>query len=237
MRCLRLLTLLAVFLLLTQTNFGQYKKGAGDTPQDYTSIAKVSGTADGTGVSFQNSSGDNFNNFAGTFNGTLNDNAEKFYCIDLYHPLATNQDYWDEGRTPSEITYILNNFFPFTDHPNALSDNNEAAAVQLAIWSFSDDAVISSIGNSTIKNRAQAIVDETNANHEAFLPVETLEIVPVSQTLSQGTPAQFSIVVKDINGDGVGNVEVSLSTNKGNLSASTVTTNANGEAGPIDINL
>jgi choice-of-anchor A domain-containing protein/uncharacterized repeat protein (TIGR01451 family) len=235
MRCLRLLTLLAVFLLLTQTNFGQYKKGAGDTPQDYTSIAKVSGTADGTGVSFQNSSGDNFNNFAGTFNGTLNDNAEKFYCIDLYHPLATNQDYWDEGRTPSEITYILNNFFPFTDHPNALSDNNEAAAVQLAIWSFSDDAVISSIGNSTIKNRAQAIVDETNANHEAFLPVETLEIVPVSQTLSQGTPAQFSIVVKDINGDGVGNVEVSLSTNKGNLSTSSVTTNSNGEAGPITL--
>lgn len=109
---LRVFTVLTLLVSFNFTLLAQSKLP--NSVKDYTSIARISGTADGKNITFFNPfTNQNQTSFAGTFNGTLNSEAKKFYCIDLGHSLATNQDYWDEGYTPSEITYILNNYFPY----------------------------------------------------------------------------------------------------------------------------
>ena len=146
--------------------------------QDHTSIAQISSSnAEGTGVNFLNPYTDERDTyFAGLFNGTLNSVSTKFYCIDINTHLARNEDYWDEGNTPSEITYILNNYYPFkTTYAGKLSDiNKEAAAIQFAIWHFSDNVDLSEIsGANDIENRAIAIVADANANHNNAVPLQS----------------------------------------------------------------
>ncbi len=236
---LRVLLSIVLLFGLTVTNIAQSKDGA-KSVTDYTSIAKITGTAEGKTIKYTNPyTHNNAENFAGVFNGTLNGNAEKFYCIDLQHGLAFNEDYWDEGSTPSEITYVLNNYFPYkTSYSGKLSDNNEeAAAVQISIWHFSDGVDANTItNNSNVKNRALAIIADANANHNNnTTPVATLQIVPSTQTLPQGTPALFDIYALDGSSNGVSGVNISLSTNLGTLSTTTVITDANGHAGPVTL--
>ena len=208
--------------------------------QDHTSIAQISSSnAEGTGVSFINpytNVRDTY--FAGLFLGTLNSVSTKFYCIDINTHLARNEDYWDEGSTPSEITYILNNYFPFkTSYAGILSNlNKEAAAIQFAIWHFSDNTDINSIsGADDIKNRANVIVADANANHNNVVPLQSLLILPSSQSLAQGTNATFDIYALDLNGNPISGLAVTISSSIGALSATSGTTNASGHVGPITL--
>lgn len=208
--------------------------------QDHTSIAQISSSnAEGTGVSFINpytNVRDTY--FAGLFLGTLNSVSTKFYCIDINTHLARNEDYWDEGSTPSEITYILNNYFPFkTGYAGILSNlNKEAAAIQFAIWHFSDNTDINSIsGADDIKNRANAIVADAIANHNNVVPLQSLLILPSSQSLAQGTNATFDIYALDLNGNPISGLAVTISSSIGTLSATSGTTNASGHVGPITL--
>ncbi len=233
----KVLVVLALIFGLNIGSFAQSKTSY--NVKDHTSIAQISGTAEGKTVSYTNPyNHQSASNFAGTFNGTLNSHSEKFYCIDLQHGLAYNQDYWDESSTPSEITYILNNYFPYkTSYTGKLTDNDkEAAAVQMAIWHFSDNVDANTISNdATIKSRALAIISDANTSHNNVNPLQTLIIVPASQSFIQGTAATFSVYALDLNGNPISNISVQLSTTLGSLSASTVTTNANGQAGPITL--
>lgn len=234
----KVLMILALTFSLGLNTFAQSKNNFG--VKDYTSIAQISGTSSGETVSYTNPfNNQSASNFAGTFHGTLNSNSEKFYCIDLQHGLVYNQDYWDESSTPSEITYILNNYYPYkTSYSGKLSDNDkEAAAVQMAIWHFSDGLNANTISNSsTIKNRTLAIIADANANHANTTYLQTLMIVPVSQSFIQGTPVTFNVYALDLNGNPVDNANIQLSTTLGTLSATTVTTNSMGQAGPITLN-
>ncbi|NJD22136.1 MAG: choice-of-anchor A family protein [Melioribacter sp.] len=208
--------------------------------QDHTSIAQIStSNAEGTGVSFINpytNVRDTY--FAGLFLGTLNSVSTKFYCIDINTHLARNEDYWDEGSTPSEITYILNHYFPFkTGYAGILSNlNKEAAAIQFAIWHFSDNTDINTIsGADDIKNRANAIVADAIANHNNVVPLQSLLILPSSQSLAQGTNATFDIYALDLNGNPISGLAVTISSSIGTLSAISGTTNASGHVGPITL--
>ncbi|MHB9039473.1 MAG: thioester domain-containing protein, partial [Melioribacteraceae bacterium] len=142
---LRVILIWSFFVLLSVPTFAQKSgvKGA----LDYTSNIVVNGTAEGiNNLGFNNETG-----FAGIITGTLNGQPQKFYCIDLAHTVNPSQHptYWDEGTTPSEMTYILNNYFPYkTSYTGKLSDiNKEAAAVQLSIWHFSDGLDVNTISD------------------------------------------------------------------------------------------
>ncbi len=206
--------------------------------QDYTSIAQIGTNAEGTGVNFLNpytNVRDTY--FAGLFNGTLNSVSKKFYCIEINTSLARNEDYWDEGNTPSEITYILNNYYPFkTSYAGMLSLDKEAAAIQFAIWHFSDNVDLVEIsGSNDIESRALAIVANANANHNNVIPLQSLLILPSSQSLAQGTNATFDIYALDLNGNPISGLAVTISSTIGTLSATSGTTNSSGRVGPITL--
>ena len=234
---LRVLILLSLIFGFTTYSFAQ-SKGIKQVT-NYTSIAQVSGTAEGKSISYTNPyTNQSTSNFAGTFKGTLNSRSVKFYCIDLQHSLVYNQDYWDEDATPSEITYILNNYYPYkNNYSGQLSDiNREAAAIQMAIWHFSDGVNANSISNDNIvKTRALAIIADANANHNSQAPLQTLLIIPNHQSLVQNTPATFDVYAYDINGNPVEGVSFQISSTLGTLSSNAGVTDINGHAGPFTL--
>ncbi|MBD8042756.1 Cys-Gln thioester bond-forming surface protein [Arthrobacter sp. Sa2BUA2] len=88
--------------------------------------------------------------FAGIINTTdiLGTNTAQMYCIDLRTETRVGLGYvngtWDEGNVPNigHVNRILNTYYPETDLPTGLTDNQKAAAVQTAIWFFTDGYVI-----------------------------------------------------------------------------------------------
>jgi len=229
--------LLAIFFVLNISVIAD--SGNKNKTQDHTSLAKITGTADGQNTKITNPyTNSQVTYFAGTFNGSLNSSNAKFYCIDLQHYLVYNEDYWDEGNTPSEITYILNNYFPFKNgYSGQLSSTNkEAAAIQTAIWHFSDGLDVSTIANDNdVKNRAIAIVADADANHNNVVPVQSLQFIPASFNLPQGTPASFKVKAMDINGNPASGVVITISTNLGILSSISEVTDINGETPVITL--
>lgn len=227
---------LMLLLICSSTYFAQLKSSL--SMLDHTSNIVLSGTGEGTNVTFT------FDNksktsFAGIITGTLNGNSQKFYCIDIEHEVnpSSHPAYTDAGSTISTITYILNNYYPLnTANANRLSDNSkEAAAIQLAIWHFSDGVNANTIGDATIKNRTLAIIADAEANHNDVTPLETLLILPSNQSLVKGTAASIEVYALDLNGNPISNLNVSLTTTLGNLSAASGTTDANGKLGPLTL--
>ena len=89
--------------------------------------------------------------FVGLLQGTPTGPGDTLYlyCIDLHTEAYTNDTYWlgnwDEANVPRVgfITRILNEYFPDNmSAPADLDDNSKAAAVQMAIWYFSDGFVV-----------------------------------------------------------------------------------------------
>lgn len=88
--------------------------------------------------------------FAGVIQGTPTDGSPtvKLYCIDIrtdtYPGLGYGFGTWDEANVPNVgyVARILDEYYPAADLP-ALGDTNlTAAAVQAAIWYFSDGFVV-----------------------------------------------------------------------------------------------
>jgi len=197
------------------------------------SVAKVQGTAEGTNIHFTNPYPpfNTFNVFAGTFNATIDLNAAKMYCIDIQNNLVYNEVYNDSGFTPSKITYVLNNYYPYKSHPyaGALSTKEkEAAAVQVAVWHFSDGVDANTVDVVEIKNRALQIIADADLNAGSTLPVKTLQIVPVS--MLHNPSVKDTIQIKALNelGVGVSGINVTLTINSGTLSTMNTVTGAGG---------
>lgn len=203
------------------------------------STARVTGTKTGTNLTIKDPyTNNNRQIFAGTFAGTLDGNPAEFYCIDFAHPLATYStsnphEYTDSLATPAEITYILNNYFPFV--PVSSGASNEAAAVQIAIWHFADGMDANTASNATIKARALAIIADAVANAGNTTPTPTLSILPPLQNLNLGTTAQFQVQVVDLQNNPMNGVNVALTATSGTLSTPAVTTNVTGLAGPVSL--
>ncbi len=176
--------------------------------------------------------------WAGTIDGEVDGNSVLFYCIDISHNLATSSEgnvqyYTDDGSTSDEITYILNNYYPFVEFPYSgamESKEKEAASIQLAIWHFADELNAEEIDNEELRIRTTEIIFDAEENASLVTYPNTLEIVPTSQTIPSGQAAQFVIYVKDNFGNPLENVEVSLSNTSGTLSDSLVVTDETGEA-------
>ena len=72
------------------------------------------------------------------------------YCIDILTPTNIGFDYkrgeWTEAQIPNVgyIAQLLQSYSPTTGEPSNLGANARAAAVQSAIWYFSDGYVLSS---------------------------------------------------------------------------------------------
>lgn len=222
-----------------------------DLPKEYfmgtkglenSSVAKVFGTDKVTSVTFTNPYTNlSMNTQAGTFRGEMDGNVTKFYCIDISHNIvywtsSQPHTYTDDGVTPPEITYILNNYFPFKSYPysgSASTVEKEAAAIQMAIWHYADGMNLNTITNSTLKNRALQIKADADANAGLSSPFETLLILPQTQTIIFGQQATVSVTALNYSGFPQSGLTVNLSTSNGTLSPTTVTTDATGIAGPI----
>jgi choice-of-anchor A domain-containing protein/uncharacterized repeat protein (TIGR01451 family) len=170
--------------------------------------------------------------YCGTFNGTINSNATQFYCIDITHELVWNDPYQDVSSTDSNLTYVLNNYYPAKAYPytGSLSTvESEAGAVQLALWHFSDGLVIDNCTNvdASVKTRADAIVSDALTNAHAFT-LNSFEIVIPPQSFNIGSPIQFTVQAFDDRGIAMPNVSVTLSTTGGTLSSTSVTTDNTG---------
>jgi len=203
------------------------------------STAKVYGTDKGTSnIYIENPyDGKNKRVWAGTFGGEVDQQSTKFYCIDIQHPLAVYSasqphTYTDNGNTPSQITYILNNYYPFKSLPysGSLSETSEAAAVQLAIWHYADGLDENTISITTLKNRAKQIIADADGNAGSTLPAATLVIEPMNQSVASGDLAYFVVKAYDMNGYPVNGVIASLSTSSGTLSTTSVVTGADGSS-------
>jgi TQXA domain-containing protein len=93
----------------------------------------------------------------------------EMYCINLrvstYVGIGYESGSWEESNVPNigYVTYILNNFYPTVPEPAGLSANQQAAAVQSAIWYFTDGYVLSTTASSTVREATAAIVAAAQA--------------------------------------------------------------------------
>ena len=63
---------------------------------------------------------------------------------------------WSEANVPNigYVARILNTYYPSTNLPAGLNDNQRAAAVQAAIWFFTDGYVVSRRGPPVLDRRS-----------------------------------------------------------------------------------
>ena len=90
--------------------------------------------------------------FAGIIFGTATDGSNtqlSLYCFDINTNTSPGINYvlgtWNASNVPNVnyVAQVLDNYYPKTNEPAALTDpNQKAAAVQAAIWFFSDRYVL-----------------------------------------------------------------------------------------------
>lgn len=156
-----------------------------------------------------------------------------FYCLDLCTPISLGDTAKDSASTIPQAIYITNTYYPArTSYSGKLSNNNdEAAAVQMAIWHFRnnvDPSLITSVNGGTVtltnfKNRVNAIIADVIANGGSTNHVSTIEIKPGPNF------DEFYVETKDTSGApiAVSNIQLSI-TGSGILSTNTVSTNGSG---------
>ncbi|MDI6644197.1 MAG: invasin domain 3-containing protein [Methanobacteriaceae archaeon] len=220
------------------------------TPKTATLIS----TGNGTNVYVAKSG--TYTNFAGVINVRIDGTSYKSYCIDLFTPISINDVLLVNGPLPgtagnlprevdwTKVNYIIHNYTP--------SNNTEAAAIQCAIWYFTsahygawpgtdpahpgyyqfmthpDDAKTSG-GGTTIRNRAFEIITAANAmNYPSSVVLE-----PEITRVANGSSVTLTATVRDQNGNPLSNTTVRFTTNRGTLSVTTGTTNAQGQISTV----
>lgn len=114
-----------------------------------------------------------FDAFAGVFNMTLNGQSFQSFCIDTAHEVKVGQTY-QVLQTPVEtgLSYGPQMEYLYTKYlAAALTNNNEAAALQIALWDLVDGGESLLTGsqfrytdtNSPIYNMANSFIAEAKA--------------------------------------------------------------------------
>lgn len=138
------------------------------------------------------------------------------YCIDFSTETGIGAGYaigdWDESNVPHlvYINYILTNYFPFnTTNPiSALTQAQQVAAVQSAIWYFSDGFVLATGTDPVIRNATALVVQ--NALDSGGLPEPALPTLAIDPASSQ-VPATGEVVGPfTVSGDVTGTLDVAL---------------------------
>ncbi len=121
--------------------------------------------------------------FAGIFNLSIDGGPlTQGYCVDITHSIRVGDTVPQVPPvSPCEAVYILNNFYP---HGTAvLTASKEAAAVQSAIWFFTDGYDIT--GPSDIAARADQIAAAAQGQCSAVPPVPNdITVTPATDTAS-----------------------------------------------------
>ena len=162
-------------------------------PAAWATTATFVSIGNGTAVSGLRNGVPATNGFAGTLNIQIDGTPPSVpaYCVEITAPIAIGDvlpqsppDY------PMEVLFILNSAFPQANKIGApLSDPNcEAAAVQCAIWSFTDNMICKqpNTASCNVASRAAAIVTAAKAAAPQFL-----EAVPHSLTLTPPVATNF----------------------------------------------
>lgn len=138
------------------------------------------------------------------------------YCIDFSTETGVGAGYtigeWDASNVPNltYINYILTNYFPFnTTNPiSALTQAQQVAAVQTAIWYFSDGFVLATGTDPIIRNATALVVQ--NALGSGGLPEPVLPTLAIDPATSQ-MPATGEVVGPfTVSGNITGTLDVSL---------------------------
>lgn len=158
-------------------------------------IATPNGTGVGGPIDGTISGSPRHLNFAGLIKVTIDETAAFAYCIDINNPLQMNQPHeegdWSDANVANlgKITRILQ------QHPAdvtaARNDAGEAAAVQAAIWHFSDGFDLTS-GGSGVVDAYNRIVADANAN-PVTEPETSLDLDPATRTGSAGDYLSFEL--------------------------------------------
>jgi TQXA domain-containing protein len=214
----------------------------------FASTAYLVGTASGGYVTHDNLPDDSMR--AGTLEVTLDGGSETYevYCADLgtdWCPPPLPNDHAQEQNLPpldAHVVWILNNYYPHVagQPDSGLDDDQRAAAVQLAIWHFTDDLDISSGSDpdefpSDVFDAARAIITaaETNTASVPQTPT-TLTLEPSSDNNLPGTSHMVTATLKDQNGqllDGyVVEFEVTSGPNAGKSGSATTGSAGTGKA-------
>ncbi|MFO6461651.1 thioester domain-containing protein [Aeromicrobium sp. MLTX1] len=109
------------------------------------------------------------------------------YCIDLLTETESGVTYergeWNEANVPNlgYVAYILQNYYPSEPEPAGVADNVKSAAVQSAIWFFSDNLVLDPTSRPQLFALTSDIVADAIANGPAVEPAQpNLSISPDS---------------------------------------------------------
>ncbi|MFZ1320537.1 MAG: T9SS type A sorting domain-containing protein [Ignavibacteria bacterium] len=158
-----------------------------------------------------------------------------FYSIDVSKAASNclpNFDYVDDstGILPSRVCYILYNYYPAATGPGQLSNlANESGAIQAVIWHYMNGLDLNTITSSTVRNRANAIKTNIDANGNNCVVPEVIKIVP------DFDPDFFIIETKNDAGTGVAVNGIQLTITEGSLSTYTVNTDASGVSDPVQV--
>jgi len=222
--------LAAILLLITATNsFSQYGLSKGRVNPAFDANWK------GRNTSFNAAASNCDTVHNGAYTGTILVNLggqanTPFYCLDLCTNINLGDSIVDSASSIQQAIYITTNYYPAK--PSVLpSVDDEACAVQMAIWHFRNNLIIASVSidavsnDATIRARAQTIIDETIANSGTVIQPPTVEIHPAVN------PDDFYVRTLDTAGNpvAVSNIQVSI-TGGGSLSTATVSTGVNGNS-------
>ncbi|HYI55869.1 MAG TPA: thioester domain-containing protein, partial [Microlunatus sp.] len=140
--------------------------------------------------------------FAGIIHGTLvGGGTLDMYCIDIrtatYGGIGYEEGSWAESNVPNVgyVARILNRYFPEdpTRPAGLTSDNQRAAAVQAAIWFFTDKYVLST--SDPLRGTVEAITTAViQAGPLPEPPPPTLNISPFTDSAPAGQTAGPFIV-------------------------------------------
>jgi TQXA domain-containing protein len=125
--------------------------------------------------------------FVGSIRARTSDGIEiPVYCIDIRTPTGFGFTYWlgnwDAATVPRVgfVAYILNKYYPATAEPAGLNDDDKAAAVQAAIWYFTDGFVVNT-SQTTVHAAVAAIVADAKTNGPLPAPAPpSLSIAPTT---------------------------------------------------------
>src|SRR5579871_6410711 len=147
--------------------------------------------------------------FAGVLNGTTTDTgaSAQLYCIDIdtdtYQGVQYHLGTWDAASVPNVgyVARILNEYYPSVPgQPDGLDPDTRAAAVQAAVWYFSDRYVVDNSANPTLHSAVAAIVNRVRSEGPLITPPPpSLTITPPPDVSAPaGTPiGPFTVTSSD----------------------------------------
>jgi len=229
MKFTALLTFLAIALSIST-----FTEVEADCIGGFSQVTVLS-TAEGMSTTFENPSPPNnqMSVFTGLINCEMDGNPSKVYCIDLFQTVGLPDTTYAENceYAVARAQYVLNTYYPLNAvYPGKLSNNQEAAAIQLVMWSLYNNININTVTDSVIKNRALAIRADADLNGMVTPAIITFTINPGVN------PDDFYVRTIDQNGDPIAVSGIVLSgTGGAMLGAYLTATDASGNSPDIEV--